>query len=657
MALSNNYGQTRITLRGLSFQDLATQGGEPRVAYHVDGAFMAQSGDIGGTFYDIERVEVNRGPQGTLFGRNAIAGTVNVITKNPTDSLSGYLNADIGNYSTHNLEGAISGPLADGVSGRIAFQTRNHSGYEYNVPHRVDINNQNTQAFRAKLKYDKGGNLIAILSADYFREDDRDGPLFVGVDVPGVTPLAVTLGGQVADSDPRHNYSGQLPFTGKTSYGVNLDLKLDLGDGYSLASLTSYHHSNFEYRYDDTSSIPLVPSDAFEHAKQVSQEVRLIKDFDRGNFVLGGYLYGQNYSMTSINPFYGPAAGALGFPSGSFLTSGYAQGFTLGGNVNTRSVAGFGQFTYNLTDSTKIIAGARYSWEKKNKFNESFDFDVANPFNPNFVHVGPLVSDSVKYTNFSPRVTLEQKIGPDQLIYATYAKGFKAGGYNLGGLAPAYLPETLTDYEVGFKLDLFDRRLRLNGAGFYYGYTDMQVVVAKLTSNENVNAGTSKIYGAEFEVTAIPIAGLELDASAAVLHSEFTKFDTFDPTNPSLGIISLAGNRLPFTPKYTASYGIQYTFDTSVGSIILRGDGQSKSQVYFDQFNTALNQEGASTILNASLGWKDLNDRLSATAYVKNINNGLYKNGTFVGGGAVGWPINGRYDPPRTYGVRFGAKF
>jgi iron complex outermembrane receptor protein len=185
----------------------------------------------------------------------------------------------------------------------------------------------------------------------------------------------------------------------------------------------------------------------------------------------------------------------------------------------------------------------------------------------------------------------------------------------------------------------------------------MQVVVAKLTSNENVNAGTSKIYGAEFEVTAIPIAGLELDASAAVLHSEFTKFDTFDPTNPSLGIISLAGNRLPFTPKYTASYGIQYTFDTSVGSIILRGDGQSKSQVYFDQFNTALNQEGASTILNASLGWKDLNDRLSATAYVKNINNGLYKNGTFVGGGAVGWPINGRYDPPRTYGVRFGAKF
>jgi iron complex outermembrane receptor protein len=657
MAFSNNYGQVRITLRGLSFQDLATQGGEPRVAYHVDGAFMAQSGDIGGTFYDIERVEVNRGPQGTLFGRNAIAGTVNVITRNPTNSLSGYLNGEVGNYSTHNLDGAISGPLADGLSARLAFQTRNHSGYEYNVPNKVDVNNQNTQAFRAKLKFDKLANFTAILSADYFREKDRDGPLFVGVDVAGATPLGVILGGQVADSNPRHNFSGQLPFTGKKSYGLNLDMNLDLGNGYSLASLTSYRHSNFEYRYDDTSSIPLIPSTGREFARQFSEELRLQKDFDRGNVVLGAYLYGQNYRMASINPFYGPAAGVLGFPPGTFLPSGYAQGFTLGGNVNTRSVAGFGQATYNITDTTTLIAGARYSRETKRKFNEFFDFDVATPFNPNFKHVGPTVSDSVTYTNFSPRVTLEQKIGPNQLIYVTFAKGFKAGGYNVGGLAPAYLPETLTDYEAGFKFDLFDRKVRINGAGFYYDYKDIQVVVAEITSNKNVNAASSKVYGAEVELNIVPVHGLQLDASAAILHSEFKSFDTFDPTNPSRGVISLAGNRLPFAPKYTLSYGAQYTFDTNIGPITVRGDGQSKSQVYFDQFNTAINSERASTILNASLGWKDVHDRLSATVFVKNITDGLYKNGTFVGGGAVGFPINGRYDPPRTYGVRFGVNF
>ena len=153
LGFSNAYSQTRLTLRGLTFADLAAQGGEARVAYHVDGAYMAMSGDIGGTFYDIERVEVNRGPQGTLFGRNATAGTVNVITRNPTDTLSGYLNAEVGNYNTANIDGAISGPLADGVSARIAVQSRNHSGYSYNVPNQVDVMNQNMQAVRAKLMF------------------------------------------------------------------------------------------------------------------------------------------------------------------------------------------------------------------------------------------------------------------------------------------------------------------------------------------------------------------------------------------------------------------------------------------------------------------------------------------------------------------------
>jgi iron complex outermembrane receptor protein len=656
MAFSNNYGQVRITLRGLSFQDLATQGGEPRVAYHVDGAFLAQSGDIGGTFYDIERVEVNRGPQGTLFGRNAIAGTVNVITRDPTESLSGYLNAEIGSYSTQNFDGAISGPLADGVSARIAFQTRSHSGYEYNVPNKADVNDQDTDAFRAKLKFDRD-NFTAILSADYARERDRDGPLFVGGGVAGVPALAEILGGQVSDDDPRHDYTGNLPFTDKTSYGSTLDAKLDLGNDYSLASLTSYRHSDFVYKQAENSSLALIDTKGSELAKQFTQELRLHKDFERGNIVVGAYFYSQNYEMSSENPALGLLGGLIGFPPGSFLAQGYAQGFTLGGNVNTRSVAGFGQLTYELTDTTTLIAGARYSWEKKRKFNEFFDFDLLNPFNPDFVHTGPTLSDRVSYDNFSPRVTLEQKIGPNQLIYATFAKGFKAGGYNVGGLAEPYFPESLTSYEAGFKLDLFDRKLRFNGSGFYYDYKDLQVVVAEVASNKNINAASAKIYGVELELTAIPVQGLELDASAAVLKSKFTEFDTIDPTRPALGTLSLAGNRLPFTPKYTLSYGVQYTFDTSVGSITVRGDGQTKSQVYFDQFNSQTNSEGAYTILNASIGWKDANDRLSATAYAKNMTDELAINGTFMGGGLIGWPLLGRYDPPRTYGVRLGVKF
>jgi iron complex outermembrane receptor protein len=163
-------------------------------------------------------------------------------------------------------------------------------------------------------------------------------------------------------------------------------------------------------------------------------------------------------------------------------------------------------------------------------------------------------------------------------------------------------------------------------------------------------------------MTAVPVDGLELDASVALLHSEFTNFKTFDPTifDPSTGnfkAVDLSGNRLPFTPTYTLSYGAQYTWDTSLGPITLRADGRTLSDVFYDQFNKPINSAGSSTILNASLGWKDINDRVSVTAFVRNMTDELYLNGTFMNGGAIGYTLDGSYDPPRTYGVQLGVKF
>jgi iron complex outermembrane receptor protein len=658
MGFSDNYSQTRITLRGLSYSDLASQGGEPRVAYHVDGAFMAMSGDIGGSFYDIQRVEVNRGPQGTLFGRNAVAGTVNVITNNPTDTLSGYLNAEVGNYSTANVDGAISGPLGGGFSARVAFQSRNHSGYDYNVPNSIDMNNQDTKAVRAKLKYDTGGAFRAVLSADYFHENDRTGPLFVGYEAPGLPVAALILGGQLGDSNPRHGYSGQIPGTRRTSYGATLDMTLNLGDGFSLASLTNYRHSNFDYKQDDTSSLPVIRSAINEHAEQFSQELRLSKDFSRGNITLGGYLYRQDYVTSGTNAALGQLGGVLGIPAGGFLNvpGAYTEGFLQGGAVDTRGEAIFGQATYEITDTTKLIVGARYSWETKRLHDALFAFDLLRPFSPSFVPPASSYApnNQVSYTNFSPRVTLEQKLADGMLVYATYAKGFKTGGFNVSApFGAPYLPESLTDYEVGFKFDLFDKKLRFNGAGFYYDYRDLQVVLAQLTGNTNVNA-TAKLYGAEFEMTAVPVRGLELDGSLSLIHSEFTNFPTAGLIS---GTIQLAGNRLPSTPKYQLSYGAQYTFDTNIGKITIRGDGQTKGQVYFDQYNVVGNSQGAYTIVNASIGWKDVKDRFSVTAFVKNIGDTLALNGTFNSGPALGLPLKGSYDPPRTWGVRLGLKF
>ncbi|RYG77844.1 MAG: TonB-dependent receptor, partial [Alphaproteobacteria bacterium] len=359
------------------------------------------------------------------------------------------------------------------------------------------------------------------------------------------------MGGLVRDGNPRHDFSDMLPINNRSSVGVSLDAKLELGNDFTLASLTSYRNSKFFYQTDiDLSSLGWIFAQNRVKANQYSEELRLSKDFERGNFVVGVYLFGEDYTAAVRDPV---DAVIFGAPAGGGLT----EGISFGGDVRTRAIAGFGQFTYELTDSTKLTAGARYSWERKRKSGEYIVFNFADPYDQgnDFVNSGPGTSGKVTYRNFSPRVTLEQELGPNQLIYVTFAKGFKTGGFNLGQPQPSYAPENLTDYEAGFKLDLFDRRLRLNGSGFYYDYKDLQVTRTNNANSVIMNAAKAKIYGAELEMTAVLAPGLEIDAAGALLKSKFTSFETEDPSRPQLGVLDLSGNRLPNAPKYTLSYG------------------------------------------------------------------------------------------------------
>lgn len=655
VTFSDKNGEARINLRGLGFDNLWASSAEPRVAYHVDGAYVAQSGNIFGTFFDVERVEVNRGPQGTLFGRNAVAGTVNVVTRDPGNTLSGYVNAEIGNYRTANLAGAINVPLGDGVSARFAVQSRNHSGYDFNVTNGIDINNMSVNALRAKVKFDKGGPLTVVVSADYFRQRDRSGGILLGVYNPETTPVLPpeTLGGKVRDGNPRHDFSDTLPVNNRRSYGFAVDAKLDLGNGLSLASLTSYRKSDFFYQTDiDLSSLRWIFAQNRVSADQYSQELRLAKDFDKGSLVLGVYLFGEDYTAVVRDPIDPVIFGA---PAGI----GLLEGISLGGHVKTRAIAGFGEFAYNLTDTTKLIAGARYSWERKRKSGEYIVFNFVTPYNPtnDFVNTGPGVSGEVTYSNFSPRLTLQQKLGDNQSLYVTFAKGFKTGGFNLGQPQPSYAPESLTDYEAGFKADLLDRKLRVNGAVFYYDYSNLQVTRTNNSNSVIMNAAKAKVYGAELEMTAVLAPGLEVDAAGALMTSKFTSFDTEDPSRPQLGLLDLTGNRLPNAPKYTLTYGAQYSFATKSGEITLRGDGRTISSVFFDQFNVRSNSEKPRTILNASIAWRSANNGLTAALFVKNIANTLMKNGTFVYAGFAGYPLAGNFEPPRTFGARIGIEF
>lgn len=663
---SSANSQARISIRGISYDGLGGSPAEARVAYHLDGVYLARTSEILSTFYDIDRIEVLRGPQGTLFGRNAIAGSVSVLTRNPTNQGEGYLEADVGNYNHVRLQGAVGGPIADGVSARISFLTQDRSGYDYNVTNKTDINDLRTRAVRAKLKFEPTSALTITLSADYYHEKDKQGQLLLGYYNPGLVAPAVALGGTVKDGNPRHDFANDTPTTKRNFYGFSANINWDLGDRLDLVSVTGYRHTENTVTVDvDSSSLAAIRGDLFDRASQFSEELRLQKAFDRGHVMVGAFYFTEKFFTNQVYPL-DLSTALYGTAFQTPFTGFQADGIQIGGTSKAVSWAAFAEGDYDLTNWLNLTVGARYGWERKRKINEYFQFQVFDaafnpiPFNPNdaVVPLSPIQNETNVYKDFSPKVTLTGKIDDSKSVYATFSEGFRSGGYNLGYNTPGFFPEKLTNYEIGFKTEFLDRKLRLNGSAFIYNYKDLQVNKANSTVGNSIqNAASARLKGVELEFVAIPVDGLRLDGSVALLKSEFTDFTTFNSSRPGLGLLDLTGNRLPQAPKYTASYGAQYTTTTSIGQLTFRAEGRSISNVYFDQFNVVENSERAYSTFNAYINWKSNNAKLYGSLYIRNIGNVLAKNGSLVYSGITGFNIAGQYDPPRTFGATLGVRF
>ena len=661
MNFSTDNGSDHITIRGISFNNISNTDAEPRVAYHVDGIYVARPGDISGTFYDIDRVEVLYGPQGTLFGRNAVAGVVNVITRDPTDTLQGYLQTDLGNYSAVNVQGGVGGPLTDTLSARVAFDMTDHEGYGKNLLYREDIDNQHLHSVRAKLKFEPSADFKVVFSADISKQNDRTGVMLGGYEYPNYPSLVTQLGGLANEpGNPRNNYFDTLPLTVRTLYGFGINIDWELGNGYKIASLSSYRHSLSTYDVDfDFSSIPLLsPYLAGESASQISQEIRLQKDFDRGHWMVGGYFFQERYRQATQDIFNTIDVG------GEYFIS---QGIYYGGREKTNAVAAFAQGSYDITDALSLTLGGRYSSDKKSLYEAYNEYDFTEPAKPIYCPgpcTGPtpgfpyMPNDDHRWNNFSPLVTLQYKLDSSKMVYATFSKGFKSGGYQVGETGPVYNPETITDYEVGFKGDFLGNRLQVNGAGFYYDYKNLQVV--KVLAAEPVaivlNAATAKLYGAELQVIAAPAEGLKLDFTVSAMKTEFTNFVSEDPARPELGDLNLAGNRLPGAPSYTGTLGGQYTITSAVGDFTPRAEAETTSQVYLDQYNAAGASVPGYTRWNAFVNYVSSDGRYYGSLYVRNLGNLTRISGGIVGEGFVGLPLESGFIPPRTYGIRFGVK-
>jgi len=639
-------GTARIAIRGIGY-DTLNMGGEGRVAFHVDGFYVSRPNAQLAGFYDVQRIEVLRGPQGTLYGRNATAGAINVITGEPGDKLEGYVRGTAGNYALARIEAAVTVPLSDTVSTRIAVQSMDRGGFGKSTATGEDIDDEHSRAVRGKIRFQPSSTFDVTLSADYFRKKDNSGGYHIfgkGSENPAINLIGTTYGGGQFAADPYDNgseYYGSY----RRIYGFGSTMNLDLG-AVKITSLTGYRNSTATLRTDlDGVPADLTELDPYENSKQFTQELRANVDLPIGKFIVGGYYMDEKifgYNTIRINGI------IQGKPPGIL------QGIYLGGHLHTKATAIFGQADIRLTSRLNLTLGGRFSWEEVS-INNINQVDFTRLYSPTNPIIGRTQIDDHKWNKFTPKIGLDYQVTDDIFAYASYSQGFKSGGYTLGNVAPPFLQEDIKSYEAGIRSQFGDT-LRVNLSGFYYKYKNIQVsrVVNQITIIDN--AASARLYGLEGDIIFRPTSAIQFDAGFSVLKSEFLNYFSQDPAQPSKGLQDLTGNMLPQAPKYTFNLGAQYTLPVSGGEFVARIDSNIVGQTYYTAFNRSITGQEPFAKFDGNLKFSSING-WSLSAFVKNIGNKRTVAYAYTTTGLYGFPVVGVNAPPRTFGLTAEYKF
>ncbi|WP_255326516.1 TonB-dependent receptor [Sphingobium sp. EM0848] len=649
VSVAQHAGYNRLFIRGIGLTSISN-GQDPSVAFQVDGVVIGRPSAQLASFFDIERMEVLRGPQGTLYGRNATGGSVNLITRKPTRDFSGYLNLSYGNYDALTVDGAISGPLDKGgnVRARLAFQHIEHDGYGRNVTLGEQIDNQNSTAVRGTIEADLSDSVHVTLSGDYARERDHNyafhafGPYRSDVTMPGLANGGTILinSRDITSEVPTRNRREFWGFSGK--------IAIDLTDHLTIQSITGYRHSDRWSSNDPetTSFDAFSPVVTIERAKQFSQELQLNYSSDRLKGVFGLFYYDEplHAELDLTWPYIGRL---LGFANPAYHEN---------GDIGIKSYAAFSEWTYEVLDGLRLTAGLRYSEDKRDSNGSLTVFNFMPP--PNGANLVIPVNAKKKWDALTPKFGIDYRPSEDVMLYASVTRGFKSGVLLAGNPNPPVNPEYVWSYEAGFKTTLLDRRLQFNGSAFYYDYTDLQV--NKIVGNSIItqNAAAARVKGLELETRAQPVPGVNLNAALTFLDTKFVSFITQNPARPENGNVDLKGNRLVNAPKVAINAGAEVDLPLNVpGRFSLRGDLTYSGRIYFTEFNEKALSQGAVALIDASLQYESADQHWSASLFVKNLTNKKVISNKFVAAALTGYAINGSFKPPRLYGVRVGYKF
>jgi len=628
VTFSQNTGFGQLTIRGIGANVLYA-GSDPSSAMYLDGVYLARPAMAFVQFLDLDRIEVLRGPQGTLYGRNAVGGAINLIARPPTNDFQASARFTAGNFGVFRADARMSGPLKrDRVMGSFAIARGVRDGFVRDLEHPDHpLGGDDVTAARGQLRvvFDPRTNLL--LSSD--------------VDHQGGTPLtfnkvlAVKPGFQVDNPQDLHDVRASALARNRTlNYGASARLTTALTPSTTLVSLTAYRKLGFEFFVDaDITELNLLTTHQHEWQHQLSEEITISHQQPRLTWVGGVFLFDE-------------------FDHQSFWVDQPAAGFQvrLDPRVDATSRAVFGQATVELTSRLSATAGVRYTHEGKDIDNAGgrYRLDAPDLAAPGSVYG---YADAITHSAWTPKIALEMKLPNGALTYVSATRGFKSGGFNPSSTAAGrgYAPEFAWSYEGGWKGALMDGRSRFAVSAFFMDYTNLQVQTPIGIGVFDIrNAAAATIRGVEVENTSRLGRGIQAGGHVTWLDATYDQYIAV-ANNGATG--DVAGNRLNNAPEWAGRLWIEWSGDVGQSRrLSIAADATVQSTVYYTPFNDNIQRQGPYGLLGARVDYGPGHRRWEVGVYARNLTNVDYITATF---GTPPTAFGGRPGPSRQFAVEF----
>lgn len=663
-----------IFLRGVGTINFSIAA-EPSVAFVLDGVVQARAGEAFGDLYDIERIEVLRGPQGTLFGKNASAGAVNVVSRKPGNEFDGYVDLSAFEDNEYRARASVDIPLSDKVRSRFTATYGTFDGFIRNVTYGRDVNGYERWGVRGIVAADVSEKLTLTFIGDYREANDDCCAEVIGT-VPAGTAAGTQAGITIDGDQVRAVRNNLVNKTIETSWGGSLQADYDLGAG-TLTSITAYRDwKNDGIRdgdYADTAyvGIPQLHDYGPQPSTTFTQELRYASPSgERIEYVVGGYYYKakaertfQRDDIVCSTSTLPPVDGLTPCAPGSSVLTFPSSRATFGSTIE--NIAAFGQATFNVTDALRLIAGGRYTRDDVSAFHDRIPSPIAGP---------GVRTDGSGYrmqtdeSNFSPRAGAQYDFSDDFMGYVTYSRGYKGPAFNVFfNQNPQQLnaieAETADSYEAGLKSTLLDQRLLLNTAVFYAQYDNFQannfdllngVVITRLT-----NAGKISTRGAELDLIARPSDSFTLTGGIAYADAQIDEFN-LPPGSPSTD--TRKGERLPLAPEWKASLSANWRiplplpFDLELGAT-----GAYTDEQVSDLNNNPVQRPALTipsyTVVDANIALVDDDDRYRISLMINNAFDESYASLITPGGPGGSYRYLIPRDADRYFGVSVRVNF